>query len=65
MDDGFKWVPPALAPSVPEATGILASAEALARTARRRREEAPALLDNVKQFRFYSAWRACVERRRR
>jgi hypothetical protein len=68
-DEEFHREPPALAPSEPEPPGPLAAAASLG--SRRRRggrigaaEEEPALLDNVAQFRFFSAWRAAVARRR-
>jgi hypothetical protein len=59
-DDGFRGLAPALAPSEP--TG--GPAAALPDRARRR-EQGAAVLDNLAQFRFYSAWRACLERRLR
>jgi len=58
-DDGFKKLTPALAPSMPAATGVGATARALVHAA-----EAPLALDNVAQFRLYSGWRGAVERRR-
>jgi hypothetical protein len=62
VDDGFKRIPPALSPALPE-EGAAAS---LRRTGGRlaRSKDAPAVLDNLAQFRFYSGWRAAVERRR-
>jgi hypothetical protein len=60
VDDDFRRLAPALGPE--EASrGALGLAEAL-RSARR--SDAPLLLDNLAQFRFYSAWRAMVERMR-
>lgn len=72
-DDAFRSQPVALAPAGPEPRGPLAAASSLRRAsgslprARRRgpAEEDAVLLDNVAQFRFYSGWRAAVERRRR
>lgn len=70
-DDGFRWLPPVLAAAESEARGPLAAAASLRasrpRPPRRRRaaHDEPLFLDNVAQFRFYSAWRAGVERRRR
>ena len=64
-DDNFRRMPPALAPSSPE-TGVVSAARALARPAsggRLRRGEVRRMLDNLEQFRFYSAWRAAFERR--
>jgi hypothetical protein len=61
-DDGFKRVPPALSPAPPEegaAASLRRTGSGLARA-----QEAPAILDNLAQFRFYSGWRAAVERRR-
>ena len=48
------------------ARGALGAAGSLrlATRSRRGREEGPIVLDNVEQFRFYSGWRAAVERRR-
>jgi len=61
MDDDFRRLPPALAPETP-AGGTLAAVQAL-RPARG--SDAPLILDNLAQFRFYSAWRGLVERRQR
>jgi hypothetical protein len=69
LDDGFRRLPPALSPAEPEPGGPLAAASSL-RAPRLSRglagaaSEEPVLLDNVAQFRFYSGWRAAVERRR-
>jgi hypothetical protein len=58
LDESFRFVPPALGPSpaIPDAPALAALRAA-------RRPDAPALLDNLRQFRFYSGWRAAVERR--
>ena len=61
VDDDFRRLAPALAPEE-AAAGALRMVEAL-RPARR--ADAPLVLDNLGQFRFYSAWRGIVERRRR
>jgi hypothetical protein len=61
VDDDFRRLPPALAPEAP-AGGALAMVQAL-RPARE--SDAPLVLDNLAQFRFYSAWRGEVERLRR
>jgi hypothetical protein len=61
VDDDFRRLPPALGPEE-TSRGALGLAEALRPP---RRSDAPLLLDNLAQFRFYSAWRAIVERRRR
>lgn len=60
LDDGFRHVTPALAPSQP---GPRSAAVALGRGAERPRAKTPERLDNLEQFRFHSAWRAAVERR--
>jgi hypothetical protein len=59
-DDGFKKLAPALAPTVPGATGVAATARALVHA----EGEGALVLDNVAQFRLYSGWRGAVERRR-
>jgi hypothetical protein len=66
VDDGFRRLPPALGPAGPESGGALGAAGSLrlATGSGRGREEAPIVLDNVEQFRFYSGWRGAVERRR-
>jgi hypothetical protein len=62
VDDRFRREAPVLAPAGPETAGIAA---ALGGAGERRKEDAAQLLDNVEQFRFYSAWRACALRRAR
>jgi hypothetical protein len=64
VDEGFKWLTPALGPAESTAAGVLMSAEALADAARRQRKTGTVLLDNLAQFRFYSAWRGVLGRRR-
>jgi hypothetical protein len=67
IDDGFRRLPPALGPGETEPGGVLAAAGSLGLAARARRgarDEPTVVLDNVGQFRFYSGWRAAVERRR-
>ncbi len=67
IDDGFRRLPPALGPAGAEPSGALAAAGSLALATRGRRgghDETPVVLDNVAQFRFYSGWRAAVERLR-
>jgi hypothetical protein len=59
-DDSFRLAIPALAPAAPPAGGPAATAAALDRPGRERR----AVLDNVAQFRFHSAWRAAAFRLR-
>jgi hypothetical protein len=63
LDDGFRRLPPALGPAETEPAGALAAAGSLG-FATRARDEPTVVLDNVEQFRFYSGWRAAVERRR-
>ena len=58
VDDRFRREPPALAPAAPE-PGIVAT---LGGSGERRDDESQ-VLDNLEQFRFYSAWRACAHRR--
>jgi hypothetical protein len=65
VDDGFKRLSPALAPSDVSA-GTTAVAGVLGRRPRSpRRDDEPLILDNTAQFRFYSGWRSALERRRR
>jgi hypothetical protein len=60
IDDGFRWLPPALGTSAGTTAGIVGSAEALGEAARRQRKDKSVLLDNLAQFRFYSAWRGAL-----
>jgi hypothetical protein len=63
-DDGFRHEVPAFAPSEGEPTGPAAATQALKRRGGTAREpEAPSILDNLAQFRFYSGWRGAAERR--
>lgn len=62
VDDTFRRLPPALGPAQHALPGIVGAARSLSRSASRG-EETPLVLDNVPQFRFYSSWRAAVERR--
>jgi hypothetical protein len=62
VDDGFRRLPPALSLAAPDegaAVSLRGIGSGLARA-----KDARAILDNVAQFRFYSGWRAAVERRR-
>jgi len=64
-DDGFRLLPPALAPAEPDpAQSAVAASAALSRGTGPGGREPRQLLDNLAQFRFYSAWRGAVERRR-
>jgi len=66
-DDGFRFLPPALAPAEPEPKGALAAVRSLglaSRDAAGERRDRAVVLDNVAQFRFYSGWRAAATRRR-
>jgi hypothetical protein len=65
VDDGFRRLPPALGASSPEADALLPLRGARGASPLARRQDAPAILDNLGQFRFYSGWRAGVERLRR
>ncbi|MET0554615.1 MAG: hypothetical protein ABW221_16350 [Vicinamibacteria bacterium] len=57
-DDGFRRLTPALGPSVATGGGRLSAVSALGVAGAR---DAPQPLDNLTQFRGYSAWRAAVE----
>jgi hypothetical protein len=59
-DDGFRRLAPALSPA-PPASGPAARLEDALRSGPR----SAAILDNLAQFRFYSAWRGAVERQGR
>jgi hypothetical protein len=56
-DDGFRRLAPALAPAAPDAGAAARLQDAL-----RGADRTAAILDNLAQFRFYSAWRGAVER---
>ena len=60
VDDGFRFFPPALGLEEPS-SGSVKLAAALAGSG----DGAAQILDNVGQFRFFSAWRALVGRERR
>jgi hypothetical protein len=77
VDDEFRRLPPELSLAAPPTFGVMAAAAGLSRPDRGQpdyrprqimggfgADEAPAVLDNLPQFRFYSGWRAAVERRR-
>jgi hypothetical protein len=67
VDDSFRRVTPVLGPAATQTAGVMAATAGLHRGPRGGgfgKDEAPAVLDNVAQFRFYSGWRAAVERRR-
>ncbi len=78
-DDGFRRLPPALGPAEPEPRGRLSAVASLRAgspaaetsawrvglTGPSRAQEEPPVFDNAAQFRFYSGWRAAVERRTR
>jgi hypothetical protein len=60
VDEGFRFLAPALGPAVPPPAGTATgAAQALSSS---RSAPRPALFDNLAQFRFYSGWRAAVER---
>ena len=62
-DDGFKGLPPALGAAAEEG-GSLSAFRGARSSGLTPRRDAPLVLDNVAQFRFYSGWRAAIERRR-
>jgi len=63
-DGGFRRLPPALGPAEPEPRGAVAAAGTLGLAkGRDGKREGLVVLDNVAQFRFYSGWRAAVQRR--
>jgi hypothetical protein len=64
-DDGFRRLTPALAPAAGESGGRLSAAAALRADRFASGRDGPLPLDNVAQFRAYSAWRAAVELRGR
>lgn len=63
LDDSFKRQTPALAPAEP-AGGPLSAVGALARQPLGPQGPTSQVLDNLAQFRFYSAWRGLLERQR-
>jgi hypothetical protein len=64
-DDGFRRLTPALGPSAGAGGGRLSAASVLDATRAAGPRDGPLPLDNVGQFRAYSAWRAAVELRDR
>jgi hypothetical protein len=64
-DDGFRRLTPALGPSAGPGGGRLAAASVLDASRGAGLRDGPQPLDNVGQFRAYSAWRAAVELRGR
>ena len=63
IDNDFRLLMPALGVAAQEASGVAAVVETLSRRAGRSGNPAQVILDNVDQFRFYSAWRAAIARR--
>jgi hypothetical protein len=63
-DDGFRRQVPALGPSAPSPGSPLNRVMPLGPGSSRGKESEAQLLDNLAQFRFYSAWRGLVERAR-
>ena len=76
MDDSFRRITPVFGQAAPPTAGVMAVTVGLHRAPRSGglgnwtsrasaapRDEPPAVLDNVAQFRFYSGWRAAVGRR--
>jgi len=66
QDDAFRQMPPALGVSEPEPRTALSAVSRLGSKAPTVHGQSGELvvLDNVAQFRFYSAWRATIARRR-
>lgn len=60
-DDAFKNVVPALSPGEDPATGLQVLKKSRGRDDQKQK---PVVLDNVSQFREYSAWRGAVEKER-
>jgi len=56
QDEGFRWVPPVFGPSPEGESALLGALRTDQRVFR-------PVHDNLRQFRFYSGWRAGVERR--
>jgi hypothetical protein len=63
VDDAFRFLTPALGPTRP-ASGLALVPQTLSRDLTRRPPDEPTVFDNLGQFRFYSGWRAAVQRRR-
>ena len=63
VDDAFRLLPPALGEAVEEA-GSLAALRGMRSSGLTPGRDAALVLDNVAQFRFYSGWRAAIERMR-
>jgi hypothetical protein len=61
VDEGFRQLAPALSPSLPPPLATAGTAQALS-PALKGGAARPVVLDNLAQFRFYSGWRAAVER---
>jgi len=67
VDDSFRRITPVLGQAAPPTSGVMAATAGLHRAPHSHgfgKDEPLAVLDNVAQFRFYSGWRAAVERRR-
>ena len=65
VDDGFRHLVPALAPAArPEGRAARWSSSLEQARAPERRNEERLLLDNLAQFRFYSAWKGLLARAR-
>lgn len=63
VDHGFRRQAPALAPAEADISGPAAAARVLSRSvSSSRKGGVAAILDNLAQFRFYSAWRGAAER---
>ena len=65
VDHGFRRQAPALAPAEADLSAPAAAARVLSRSVTSSRKGgAASILDNLAQFRFYSAWRGAAERLR-
>lgn len=64
IDNDFRLLMPALGVAAQEASGVGALVDTLTRRQGRSGTPGTLILDNVEQFRFYSAWRAAIARRR-
>ena len=62
IDDGFRWLSPALAPET--ASDGAVGAAALVRPKTKGGKNEAVVLDNLAQFRLYSGWRGAFEARR-
>lgn len=64
IDNDFRLLMPALGVAAQGSGSVGALVDTLTQRQGRSRDPATLILDNVEQFRFYSAWRAAMARRR-